>query len=74
MKILLADHSCDTTNIGVDLAEILVRSGHVKSKTEARRQIEQRSIRIEAHTVVDKFARLVWGDSGFILVEKREAC
>ena len=55
--------------IGMDVAELFLRSGLVKSKSDARRQIEQRSLKIDNALIFDPFARVVLDNDTFIILE-----
>jgi predicted rRNA methylase YqxC with S4 and FtsJ domains len=48
----------DNKNIGLDIAEIVVKSFGTKSKNEARKLIESGAIRWNGHKIIDPFARI----------------
>jgi len=62
----------DFQSIGMEVAELLVRAGLVKSKTEARKSIENGGIRVNDIKVVDKFARMCFNSTNdqWFLVER----
>ena len=51
---LVQDHE-----IGMDVGELFVRAGLVKSKNEARNQIRNGGLRIQNRKITDPFARIV---------------
>lgn len=56
---------------GMDIADVLVASGFVKTKSEARRAVTQGSIKLNDIKVTDPFARVaVVGNEMFILENK----
>ena len=55
--------------IGMDVAELFVRSGLVKSKTEARRQIKNGGIRVQDIRINDPYARVAVHENKLIIVE-----
>lgn len=56
---------------GVDIAELVVQAGLAKTKSEARRAIEQGAVRIEDQKIEHPFARLCMkGDKWAIWVPK----
>lgn len=56
---------------GTDIAEMLVAAGFAKTKSEARRAVEQGGVRLNHIKVTDPFARVaVVGDEFFILETK----
>ena len=56
-------------HIGMDVAELFVRSGLVKSKTEARRQIKNGGIRVQDIKINDPYARVAVHENILIIVE-----
>ena len=56
-------------HIGMDVAELFVRSGLVKSKTEARRQIKNGGIRVQDIRINDPYARVAVHENKLIFVE-----
>ena len=56
-------------HIGMDVAELFVRSGLVKSKTEARRQIKNGGIRVQDIRINDLYARVAVHKNKLIIVE-----
>ena len=50
----------DLSEVGIEVAELCVRVGFCKSKSEARRAIEQGAIRFNDKKVLDPFARLLF--------------
>jgi len=64
MKGLLPD-------VGVDLADIVVNAGFAKTKSEARRHIDQGGIRLNDTVIVtNKFARLAFSnETGWLLYD-----
>tara|TARA_A100001037_G_scaffold100624_1_gene91662 strand:- start:239 stop:427 length:189 start_codon:yes stop_codon:yes gene_type:complete len=56
--------------IGMDVAELFVRSGLVKSKSEARRQINNGGIRVQDIKINDPYARVAVHDSKLFIVER----
>lgn len=47
------------SQIGVEIVELLVQSGFVKSKTEGRKQIQNKAVKLnDTFLVEDPFARL----------------
>lgn len=69
MKHLIIDKSCDISQIGKDLADILVESKLCESKSEARRKIKEGAIKLGDIKVSDIFARVAF-DNEWILIEK----
>ena len=55
--------------IGMDVAELFVRSGLVKSKTEARKQIKNGGIRGQDIRINDPHARVAVHENKLIIVE-----
>ena len=53
----------------MDVAELFVRSGLVKSKTEARRQIKNGGIRVQDIRINDLYARVAVHKNKLIIVE-----
>jgi tyrosyl-tRNA synthetase len=49
----------DLNEIGMDVGELFVRAGLVKSKNEARNQIRNGGLRIQNRKITDPFARIV---------------
>jgi len=49
----------DLNKIGMDVGELFVRAGLVKSKNEARNQIRNGGLRIQDRKITDPFARIV---------------
>jgi len=64
--------SLDTSQIGMDIAELCVLAGLTKSKSEARKAIKNGAIRIQDMKVQDPFARVVHDSekNRIIIVEK----
>lgn len=60
--------------IGMEIAELCVRAGFTKSKSEARKLIKNGGIKIQDMKVTDPFARVVRDteNNQIILVEKGE--
>ena len=56
--------------IGMDVAELFVRSDLVKSKTEARKQIKNGGIRVQDIKIKDPYARIVVHENKFYIVER----
>lgn len=56
---------------GLEIAELLVRSNMVKSKTDGRRFIEQKVIKINNSIVVDPFARLVEFENQHFVMQRK---
>ena len=54
----------------MDVAELFVRAGLVKSKTEARKQIKNGGIRISDIKINDPYARIAFHENKFYIVEK----
>tara|TARA_Y100000356_G_scaffold91349_1_gene76856 strand:+ start:124 stop:306 length:183 start_codon:yes stop_codon:yes gene_type:complete len=57
------------TQIGMDVAELFVRSGLVNSKSEARRQIKNGGIRVQDIKINDPYARIAVYDSKLFILE-----
>ena len=55
--------------IGMDVAELFVRSSLVKSKTEARKQIKNGGIRVQDIRINDPYARVAVHENKLIIVE-----
>lgn len=56
---------------GMDIAEMLVAAGFTKTKSEARRAVEQGGVRLNDIKITDPFARVaVVGNEVFILESK----
>jgi hypothetical protein len=56
--------------VGMDLAEVIVLAQFAKSKTQARKLIQQRAIRLNDVVVSDSFARLFFHETtGWILIQ-----
>ena len=58
--------------IGIEIAEILVRSKLCTSKTQARKAIQQGSIKINDEKIIDPFARLCLCENKYILIEEQK--
>ena len=58
------------TEIGIDVAELFVRSGLVGSKTEARRQIKNGGLKVQDIKINDPFARIGVYKNKVYIVEK----
>lgn len=54
----------------VDVAELLVKVGFCKTKSEARRHIEGGAIKLHNTKVTDPFAQLGIVDNKWVLVER----
>ena len=54
----------------MDVAELFVRAGLVKSKTEARKQIKNGGIRVADIKINDPYARIAFHENKFYIVEK----
>ena len=59
------------TQIGMDVAELFVRSNLVKTKSEARRQIKNGGIRVQDIKINDAYARIAVYDSEIFIVENK---
>ena len=59
-------------NIGMDVAELFVRSSLVKSKTEARKQIKNGGIRVQDIKINDPYARIAVRENKIFIVESQE--
>lgn len=55
--------------IGMDVAELFVLSGLVKSKSEARNQIKNGGIRVHGIKITDPFARVAFHENQLFIVE-----
>jgi len=55
----------------IDVAELFVRSGLVKSKTEARKQIKNGGLRVQDIKINDPFARIGVHENKIYIVEKK---
>ena len=55
--------------IGMDVAELFIRSGLVNSKTEARRQIKNGGIRVQDIRINDPHARVAVHKNKLIIIE-----
>lgn len=55
--------------IGMDVAELFMRSGLVNSKSEARRQIKNGGIRVQDIKINDPYARVAMHDGKIFIVE-----
>jgi tyrosyl-tRNA synthetase len=56
-------------HIGMDVAELFVRSGLVDSKSEARRQIKNGGIRVQDIKINDPFARIASHKNQIFIIE-----
>lgn len=56
--------------IGIDVAELFVLSGLVKSKNEARNQIKNGGIRVHDVKIKDPFARVTLNNNQLVIIEK----
>ena len=54
----------------IDVAELFVRSGLVKSKTEARKQIKNGGLKVQDIKINDPFARISIHENKIYIVEK----
>ena len=54
----------------MDVAELFVRAGLVKSKTEARKQIKNGGIRVADIKINDPYAQIAFHENKFYIVEK----
>lgn len=61
----------EVPNEGKELAQILVDVNFAKSKTEARRSINEGAVRINDTKVKDPFARLVMLEDRYFLMQKK---
>jgi tyrosyl-tRNA synthetase len=59
----------DVTLIGMDIADLYVRSDLCKTKSEARNFIKQGAVKINGHKIQDKFARIGILDDMYYVVE-----
>ncbi len=57
--------------IGMDVAELFVRSGLVNSKTEARRQIKNGGLRVQDIKINDPYARIAVYENKLFITEER---
>ncbi len=57
-------------NIGMDVAELFVRSGLVNSKSEARRQIKNGGIKVQDIKINDPHARVALYENKLFIVER----
>jgi len=66
------DKDIDWGKSGVSVAEILLRIGHAKSKSEARRLISGGAVKIGSIKIADPFARFVVlpEKNKFVIVER----
>ena len=55
--------------IGMDVAELIVRSNLVNTKTEARRHIKNGGIRVQDIKINDPYARIAVCDGKLFIVE-----
>ena len=55
--------------IGMDVAELFVRSGLVMSRSEARRQIKNGGIRVQDIKINDPYARIAVHQNNLIILE-----
>ena len=55
--------------IGMDAAELFVRSGLVDSKSEARRQIKNGGLRVQDIKINDPFARIAVHENKIFIIE-----
>lgn len=60
--------------IGMDVADLFIRAGLVKSKNEARNQIKNGGLRIQDKKITDPFARVVLNKetNELIILEKHQ--
>lgn len=56
-------------HIGMDVAELFVRSGLVNSKTEARRQIKNGGLRVQDIKINDPYARIAVHENKLFITE-----
>jgi tyrosyl-tRNA synthetase len=57
--------------VGVLIAEQIVKIGFAKTNSEARRLIQQKAVSINEDLVSDPAARLFWKpETGFIIIER----
>jgi tyrosyl-tRNA synthetase len=70
IELLFVESTIDTHDLGVDLADVLVRSNLAKTKSEARRSIVGGAVRINDFVVEDPFARLLMMEEKFFIVQK----
>ena len=57
-------------NIGMDVAELFVRSGLVNSKSQARRQIKNGGIKVQDIKINDPHARVALYENKLFIVER----
>lgn len=60
----------ESNKMGVDLAEVMVRSNLANTKSEARRHIKQGAVRLNDQVVKDPFARLAMKDNQIVVFER----
>ena len=58
--------------IGIEIAELLVSAKLCPSKTQARKAIQQGSVKISDKKVTDPFARLALYEGRYILLEEHQ--
>lgn len=56
--------------IGISVVDLLIKTGLCKTKSEARRSIEQGGVRLHDFRVTDPLARLVLVENKFKLVQR----
>lgn len=56
---------------GMDIAEMLVASGFVKTKSEGRRAVEQGSIKLNDIKITDPFARVAVVNGELFILETK---
>lgn len=71
IEFVAVDDETPTDQIGVDLAEVLVKSGLATTKTNARHQIKQGAVRLNDQVVRDPFARLALKDNQMLVLERK---
>jgi len=57
--------------IGMDVAELFVRSGLVRSKTEARKHIKNGGLRVQDIKIKDPFARIAAHENQIFIIESK---
>jgi tyrosyl-tRNA synthetase len=55
--------------VGIEIAELLVQAKLCQSKTQARKAIQQGSVKIGGEKVTDPYARLALRENRYILLE-----
>lgn len=71
VDFVFVEASANTQAMGIDLADVIVKSNLAGTKSEARRHIASGAIRLNDRKIEDPFARLMLDAEGhFVVIQK----